>query len=249
MLNTVLVSAWTIVITLVCAISAILVSFVTRGGNAAHLVGRFWARSILWVSRAKVFVEGMDHIDPGAPYVYMANHQSMFDILALLGHLPVQFRWVAKKELFRIPIFGYSMLRVGYISIDRSNRQSAIQSLREAAQKIARGVSVVVFPEGTRSSDGQIKSFKKGGFYLATGSGRPIVPVVIWGTRHVMPKGKLSIRSGPIVLSINKPIDTVPYRKNRNALMEAVGTAMKSDLERIRANREERFTRRGREQS
>jgi 1-acyl-sn-glycerol-3-phosphate acyltransferase len=235
MLNTVLVSAWTIVITLVCAISAILVSFVTRGGNFAHLIGRFWARSILWVNRAKVSVEGMDHIDPGAAYVYMANHQSMFDILALLGHLPVQFRWVAKKELFQIPIFGYSMARVGYISIDRSNRQSAIQSLREAAQKIAQGVSVVVFPEGTRSSDGQIKPFKKGGFYLATDSGRPVVPVVIWGTRQVMPKGKLRIRPGPIVLSINRPIETVPYKNNKGALIEAVGSAMRRDLERIRA--------------
>ena len=238
MLNTILVSAWAVVITLVCAISAILVSFATRGGNAAHLVGRFWARSILWVSRAKVLVEGLGHIDPGVAYVYMANHQSMFDILALLGYLPVQFRWVAKKELFRIPIFGYSMSRVGYISIDRSNRQSAIQSLREAAQRIAQGVSVVVFPEGTRSSDGQIKSFKKGGFYLAADSERPIVPVVIWGTRQVMPKGKLSIRPGPIVLSINRPIDTIPYRKNREALMELVGATMKKDLERIRANRE-----------
>jgi 1-acyl-sn-glycerol-3-phosphate acyltransferase len=180
----------------------------------------------------------MDHIDPGAAYVYMANHQSMFDILALLGHLPVQFRWVAKKELFRIPIFGYSMARVGYISIDRSNRQSAIQSLRAAAQRIAQGVSVVVFPEGTRSSDGEIKPFKKGGFYLATDSGRPIVPVVIWGTRQVMPKGKLSIRPGPIVLSINKPIETVPYKKNRNALIGAVGSTMKNDLERIRANQQ-----------
>jgi 1-acyl-sn-glycerol-3-phosphate acyltransferase len=239
MLNTVLVSLWTIVITLICAISAILVSFVTRGGNFAHLVGRFWARSILWVSRAKVSVEGIDHIDPGAAYVYMANHQSMFDILALLGHLPVQFRWVAKKELFSIPIFGYSMARVGYISIDRSNRQSAIQSLHEAAEKIAQGVSVVVFPEGTRSSDGEIKPFKKGGFYLATGSGRPVVPVVIWGTRHVMPKGKLRISPGPIVLSINSPIDTVPYRKNRDALIEAVGSTMKEDLDRIRANHQE----------
>jgi 1-acyl-sn-glycerol-3-phosphate acyltransferase len=238
MLNTILVSAWTIVVTLVCAISAIVVSFVTRGGNSAHLVGRFWARSILWVARAKVSVEGMDRIDPGAPYVYMANHQSMFDILALLGYLPVQFRWVAKKELFRIPIFGYSMARVGYISIDRSDRQSAIQSLHEAAQRIAKGVSVVVFPEGTRSSDGEIKPFKKGGFYLATDSGRPVVPVVIWGTRHVMPKGKLRIRPGQIVMSINTPIETVSYKKNRDGLIDAVGSTMKKDLERIRANQE-----------
>ena len=97
---------------------------------------------------------------------------------------------------------------------------------------------MVVFPEGTRSSDGEIQPFKKGGFYLATDSGRPVVPVVIWGTRHVMPKGRLHISPGPIILSINKPIDTVPYRKNRQGLIDVVMTTLKADLERIRADRE-----------
>ena len=234
MIRTALLSAWVVLITLFCALAAIVASFLRKGGNLAHLVGRFWARSILFVSRVKVSVQGLEHIDPGATYVYMANHQSMFDILALLGYLPVQFRWLAKTELFQIPIFGYSMARVGYISIDRSNRKSAYKSLREAAQKIARGVSVVVFPEGTRSTDGQIKPFKAGGFYLAIRSGRPIVPVVIFGSHQVMPKGRLRIRPGRIVLSINPPIDTTLYNNNtKEILMESVTSTMKRDLEKM----------------
>jgi 1-acyl-sn-glycerol-3-phosphate acyltransferase len=237
-----MISAWAVLMTFICASGAIITSFLSKGGDVPHLVGRFWAKSILWVSRVKVSVQGLEHIDPAAPYVYMANHQSMFDILALLGYLPVQFRWIAKKELFRIPIFGYSMARVGYISIDRSNRKSAIKSLHEAALKIAQGVSVVVFPEGTRSPDGQIIPFKKGGFYLAIDSTRPIIPVVICGSHDVMPKGKLHVRPGRIVLSVNPPIETTPYRKNKEALMALVRSTMKTDLKNIEVGQQDCFS-------
>lgn len=239
MIRTVLISTWAILITVLCVLVAIVASFFKKGGDFAHLVGRFWARSIVCVSRVKVSIRGLEHIDPSATYVYMANHQSMFDIFALLGYLPVQFRWLAKMELFQIPVFGYSMARVGYISIDRSNRRSAYKSLLEAAQKIAQGVSVMVFPEGTRSTDGQIKPFRGGGFHLAVRSGRPIVPVVIFGSHQVMPKGKLRIRRGQIILSINPPVDTTHYKKNgREALMESVRSTMKRDLERIKASQQ-----------
>ena len=231
-----LLLAWAGFITILCATAAIIASFLGKGGNVAHLVGRFWAKSIVFVSRVKVSVQGLERIDPGTTYVYMANHQSMFDILALLGYLPVQFRWLAKMELFHIPLFGYSMARVGYIGIDRSNRKAAYESLQQAAQKIAQGVSVVVFPEGTRSPDGQIKPFKAGGFYLAIRSGRPIVPVVICGSHHVMPKGMIRVNPGRIVLSINRPIETTPYSNSgKEILMESVRSTMKRDLETIRA--------------
>jgi len=243
MIRTALISTWAILITVLCVLVAIVASFLKEGGDFAHLVGRFWAKSIVCVSRVKVSVRGLEHIDPSATYVYMANHQSMFDILALLGYLPVQFRWLAKMELFQIPVFGYSMARVGYISIDRSNRRSAYKSLQEAAQKIAQGVSVMVFPEGTRSTDGQIKPFKGGGFHLAVRSGQPIVPVVIFGSHQVMPKGKLRIRRGQIILSINPPIDTTHYKRNgKEALMESVRATMKRDLERIKASQQSCLT-------
>ncbi len=238
MIRTALIAVWVVLSTLICGLIVIVASFFKEGGNLPHLVGRCWAKSILFVSRAKVSVQGLHHINPGTTYIYMANHQSMFDILALLGYLPVQFRWLAKKELFQIPIFGYSMARVGYISIDRSNRKSAHKSLLEAAQKIAQGVSVVIFPEGTRSPDGQIKPFEAGGFHLAIRSGRPIVPVVIYGSHYVMPKGSLRIRPGMIAVSINPPVDTAPYsNKNKKELRDSVRSIMGQDLEKIRAGR------------
>jgi 1-acyl-sn-glycerol-3-phosphate acyltransferase len=237
MIHTIVTSVLVVPITIIFAVTAIFASFATKGGELAHLVGRFWAKSILFVSRAKVSVRGLEHIDPYAAYVYMANHQSMFDILALLGYLPIQFRWLAKKELFQIPVFGYSMARVGYISIDRSNRKSAHKSLQKAAQKIAHGVSVVIFPEGSRSVDGQIKPFKIGGFHLAMRSGRPIVPVVIYGSCHVMPKGRLRIRPGFIIVSINPPVETTSYNsKTKHVLAESVHSIMKRDLDNIGAN-------------
>ena len=238
MIQTVVIPICAVLITLICAPLAIVASLFKKGGTLPHLVGRYWSRSILFISRVKVTVRGLHHIDPGTPYLYMANHQSMFDIFTLLACLPVQFRWLAKKELFHIPIFGYSMARAGYISIDRSNRKSAHKSLQEAAQKIARGVSVVIFPEGTRSEDGRIQPFKPGGFYLAVNARRPIVPVVICGTRHVMPKSSLRIRPGRILVSINRPVDTAAYdNKTKKALMESVHAIMTEDLEKIRATR------------
>ncbi len=236
MIHTVLTSVWAVFITALLAPTAIAASFVGQGGNLAHLVGRLWARSILLVGRVKVFVRGLEHIDPRVPYVYMANHQSMFDILVLLGYLPIQFRWLAKRELFQIPVFGYSMARVGYISIDRSNRKAAHKSLQRAAEKIAQGVSVVIFPEGSRSADGQVQPFKMGGFHLAMRSRRPIIPVVIYGTFQVMPKGRLRIRPGRIIVHIHRPVDTASHNsKTKHILTQSVYSIMKQDLEKIAA--------------
>ena len=238
MIRTVVILIWIVLITVVCACLAIALSLFRKDGDLPHLAGRFWAKSVLLISRVKVRVVGLRHIDPHAPYIYMANHQSMFDILALLGYLPVQFRWLAKKELFQIPVFGLSMARVGYISIDRSDRRAAHKSLSDAAQKIAQGVSVIIFPEGSRSTDGSIKPFKAGGFHLAVRSGRPIVPVVIYGTYHVMPKGSLHIRPGLVVVSIHPPVDTASYNnRTKKALMDTIRCIMKQDLERIKAAR------------
>jgi 1-acyl-sn-glycerol-3-phosphate acyltransferase len=157
----------------------------------------------------------------------MANHQSNFDIPVLLGRLPVQFRWLAKQELFRIPIFGRGMRGCGYISIDRTNRKLAFESLNEAARKIREGVSVMIFPEGTRSADGRIRPFKKGGFVLSVDAGVPIVPIVIHGTRAIMPKGSLMVRSQDIRMEILAPIDTAAYtRKTKDELMEKVRSAI-----------------------
>lgn len=235
MIRTLTVTIWVGFATLVAGILVIVLSFFVRSGNPLHKIARFWGRSILMVGRIMVSVKGLSNIDSSAPYIYMPNHQSNFDIPVLLGHLTVQFRWLAKVELFKIPIFGRAMRKAGYISIDRYNRQSAIKSLSVAANKIKSGVSVLIFPEGTRSRDGKIRPFKKGGFVLAIDSGVPIVPVVITGTRSIMTKGKFRVNAGHVNMVIHKPIDTSAYtRETKEALMESVRRVICDDYEIIK---------------
>jgi 1-acyl-sn-glycerol-3-phosphate acyltransferase len=224
MFRTTIVLAWTILATMFFGINSILASFMDNTGNIAHKVARIWAASILRVSGIRVRLKGLKSIDPSKSYIYMANHQSNFDIPVLLAHLPVQFRWLAKAELFKIPLFGLAMKRVGYISIDRSDFRSAVKSLKKAAETIRKGTSVVIFPEGTRSLDGKIHDFKKGGFIMAIDSKVPIVPVVIHGTRAIMPKATLRIwTNNNVLIEIKKPIPTSEFtRKSKDILMENV---------------------------
>jgi 1-acyl-sn-glycerol-3-phosphate acyltransferase len=223
MIRTAYIILWVVLSTAVLGIIAISVSFFTRTGNVVHIIARIWGRAILFVSRIRVTVKGLENIDPSQSYVYMANHQSNFDIPVLLAHLPVQFRWLAKAELFRIPIFGRAMRGAGYIEIDRFNQKSAFESLNQAAGKLKNGVSIMMFPEGTRSRDGKIRPFKKGGFVMAIGSGEPIVPVIIKGTWPIMAKSSLRINSGDVTLQIERPIRTTAYtRDTKDDLMESV---------------------------
>jgi 1-acyl-sn-glycerol-3-phosphate acyltransferase len=232
MIRTLYVTIWVGFATLVLGLLVIGLSFFVRSGKPMHRIARFWGRSILTVSRIRVSVKGLSNIDHSVPYIYMPNHQSNFDIPVLLGHLAVQFRWLAKVELFKIPIFGRAMRKAGYISIDRNNRESAFKSLKMAANKIKSGVSVLIFPEGTRSRDGQIRAFKKGGFVLAIDSGVPIVPIVITGTRKIMTKGKFRINPGHVSMVIHEPIDTSAYtRETKGALMEIVRRVICDDFE------------------
>jgi 1-acyl-sn-glycerol-3-phosphate acyltransferase len=222
-LQTAIIVLWTFLVTAIIASIVIVCSFFSRTGNGPHLLARLWANSILWVSRVKVTVTGAEKLDPKQSYIYMPNHQSNADIPLLLGRLPVQFRWLAKAELFKIPIFGRAMQGVGYISIDRSNRKSAFASLERAARTIRGGTSVLIFPEGTRSRDGRILPFKKGGFVLSVDSGVPIVPIVIKGTHNIIPKGRLMIRSAPVTMEILDPVETAGYtRKTKDALLERI---------------------------
>jgi len=222
-LQTAYILVYVVLVTIVMATVVIIVAFFSRNGKAPHLVARAWARSILFVSGIRVHVNGLENLNVGGSCILMPNHQSNFDIPVLLGCLPVQFRWLAKAELFKIPIFGRGMRGCGYISIDRSNRKSAFQSLAEAATKIRNGVSVLIFPEGTRSRDGKILPFKKGGFVLSVDAGVPIVPIVIYNTGSIMPKGRLRIRTRPVRMDILAPIHTAGYtRKTKDDLMELV---------------------------
>jgi len=231
-LHTLIIILWTVVATIVIGTLVILSSFFSRNGNAQHLLARLWANSILWVIRAKVTVTGAGKLDPNRPYIYMPNHQSNADIPVLLGRLPVQFRWLAKAELFKIPIFGRAMRKVGYISIDRSDRKSAFESLAQAALTIRNGTSVLIFPEGTRSPDGRILPFKKGGFVLSVDAGVPIVPVIIRGTRSIVPKKHFIIRPARVTMEILDPVETSDYtRKTKDQLLEKIRSILIENLE------------------
>ena len=220
MIRTFFIIIWIVFVTIVLGIIVIISSFFSQKGDFPHIVARLWGRLILFASRIKVTVKGISNIDPSKSYIFMPNHQSNFDIPVLLGCLPAQFRWLAKAELFKIPLFGRAMRGCGYISIDRSNRKSAFKSLQKAAETIRNGASVLIFPEGTRSLDGKIRSFKKGGFVLTVDSGVSIIPVILHGTWSIMPKSTLRIMPGKVTLDILEPIETAEYtRKTKDDLM------------------------------
>ena len=165
------------------------------------------------------------------PYIFAANHQSAFDILALLSKLKVQFRWLAKDSLFNIPVFGWAMRKTGYIPINRSNPKQAYQSLLVAAKKVNDGTSVLIFPEGTRQETDHLGEFKKGGFILALKSQKPIVPIGIIGSGKVLAKKGYAIHPGTIRIVLGKPISTEGYHtRDAEVLMEKVREAIEENL-------------------
>ncbi len=179
--------------------------------DRAQAVPRWWARFITRLCGVRVEVEGLEKLPSGRPYIFGANHQSQYDIYSLQGYLAVNFRWLAKMELFQIPFLGSAMRYAGCIPIDRMRGRQAMESLNEAAERIAAGTSVVIFPEGTRSRDGKMQDFKSGGMVLAIKSGVPLVPLAIIGSHEVLPKGELLARPGLIRIRVGTPIETKPY--------------------------------------
>lgn len=221
MLRTIVFFATFIPWTLFVIVTGVPLSFLSP--DYLHTYARFWARIGLLLAGVQFEVEGREHLPATGAVVYMPNHQSNFDILALFAGLPGQFRWLAKEELFRIPLFGFAMRRTGYIAVDRSDRKKAILSMAEAARRIGAGTSVIVFPEGTRSPDGTLLPFKKGGFMLAIQAGAPIVPIAIRGSHEVMPKGSRWIHGGPLRVTIFPLVPTAGTTPaEREALMAQV---------------------------
>jgi 1-acyl-sn-glycerol-3-phosphate acyltransferase len=209
--------------TLTGSVLALLSSLFDRTGDLVLALARVWSRIVLAVPGVKLEVIAHAHLDPKRPYVFMANHASMVDIWAIFVGIPVSFRFIAKSQLAEIPIFGRAM-RVGrFIFIDRQNATSARRSIDEATRRIKSGQSVVIFPEGTRTRDGRVAPFKKGGFHLAMNSGADIVPVAVRGTRAVMPHGAILIRAGKVTLEMAEPIPTADIAQaDRDALVARV---------------------------
>ena len=233
MLRSVIILIIGIAITGYISVCAIIFSLISPGENKIHSLARLWAKILHIHSNTRVEVIGAENVLTAKPQIFMANHQSDFDILIVLGFVPGQFRWIAKKELFKIPLFGTAMRNAGYIEIDRHQHDKALKSLDIAAQKIREGKSVMTFPEGTRSKDGKIKPFKQGMFHLAIKSGVPIIPITIIGAGDIMPKRSLKINPGKITMIIDRPIDVNGYTiENRAVLIEQVKNVIEKNYDR-----------------
>jgi len=198
-----------------------------RTGGVYDWAGTDWARQILRAAGTPVHAVGLEHIPPGEPVIYASNHSSMFDIWALFATLPGSVRFVAKRELFRIPILGAAMRAAGHIPIDRTVKARAFEAYDDAARIIKRGFSPVVFPEGTRSRTGDLLPFKNAPFALAIAAQVPVVPVYVHHTFEILPKGAWRLRPRPIKLLVGSPIPTAGLAAgDREALRERVRAAI-----------------------
>jgi 1-acyl-sn-glycerol-3-phosphate acyltransferase len=219
--------------TVIWSLLAIFLSLFSPSGRIPHFyVAVPWSKIILWASGVRVEIHGLNKIDKDKAYIYIPNHLSVFDIFALLACLPVDFKFIFKEEIMRIPILGWAMRRAGYISISRSSPAKARRSVKQAVHMVKNGASLLIFAEGTRSKDGHLQPLKKGAFQLAISSGSSIVPVAIKGSNKVMPKGAFKLKKGFITIQLGTPISTVNYeRKTMPELIERVTGCLRAMLE------------------
>jgi len=195
--------------TTICSVLALIFAFIERRFIVYFWISKLFSGGILLITGIKLKVEGFENIDPKATYVFVSNHSSQFDITALQYGIPNRLAMIYKKELSKIPLFGWQLAAGPYVSIDRKNAESALKSIQKAKQIMQeKNGSILVFAEGTRSPDGQIQEFKRGAFRLASSVGYPIVPITIIGSSRIMPKGKLKFNKGEMIMRIDKPIPT-----------------------------------------
>jgi 1-acyl-sn-glycerol-3-phosphate acyltransferase len=220
-------------LTFLFSVSAIFSTLFDSSGRLYAGHARLWGRLGLALNGVSVTLAGAEHV-PDGPVIFMSNHQSNFDILALLAAMPRQIHWIAKKELFEIPVFGPSMRRGGYIPLDRGDGRKALQSMDEAAATIRQGKSVVLFPEGTRTQDGNLLPFKRGGFILARKADVPVIPITINGSGRINPANQIRLFSGDIRITLHPPV-VVPTELRRSEaesfMMENVRDRIESALE------------------
>jgi 1-acyl-sn-glycerol-3-phosphate acyltransferase len=201
---------WTLITGAVIVFGAVLALAlpIAWRGPLYRLITGGWAKFIVLGAGVKLDCRGLEKLDPSKPYVFMSNHQSYFDVICLTAGVSQPLRFVAKKELVYIPVFGQLMWATRHIIIDRSRPERAVSEMQKAAQKIRGGISILVFPEGTRSPDHRLGLFKKGGFMLALQAKVPVVPVSISGTGPMMPKGRLSFKKSDVTITIGEPFPT-----------------------------------------
>ena len=204
---------------------------VTKNENFIYGPVRFFVRLGLKLVSVRITVEGLDQLDPKRTYVFTPNHQSLIEVPLLVSYLGRNPAFLAKKELFKYPIFGPGIRAIKVVPVDRSDRQSALRSAHMATSNLRTGKSYVVYPEGTRSPDGHLLPFKKGAFMMAIDAGVPVVPITISGSTGVMPKNTIKVFPGTIRIIVHHPIETGGYSKaNVDELMQRARSAVQSGL-------------------
>ena len=212
-------------------ILAVFLSLLINQKTGSYLGGVTWARLNCLLTPVFIKVSGRKHIDPHQSYIIVANHQSAYDIIVLYARLGIDFKWVMKKEVRKIPGVGFGSQAVGHIFIDRSSTKAAIDTINAAKSNIRNGTSVVIFPEGTRSRTTEMLPFKKGAFWFAFDLNLPILPVTIKGTREIMPSGTLHLLPGRAEMIIHQPIDIKKYSKeNMSELIQTTREVIISGL-------------------
>jgi 1-acyl-sn-glycerol-3-phosphate acyltransferase len=192
--------------TIVLGTASLLSTLFVRSGDFGHTCARAWSRLILKTTGVTVRVSGLERLDPGRSYVFASNHQSIYDIPILFAALPFQLRIIAKASLGKIPFLGWHLQRTGHVLVDRSKPGAGV--VKKMARLVAAGHSLIVFPEGTRSTDGSVARFKGGSFLIALEAGLPVVPISIEGSRHVMFRGRLMVCPGSVTVTVHEPIET-----------------------------------------
>lgn len=231
-MNYVLRYLWVALCTTFWGLVALPTMAVDRSGEGVIWIGRRWIRWILAGCGVRVDAQGTENVDRERPQVFMSNHQSVWDIAAIITAIPVSFRFVAKKEVLQLPFIGWAARGGGHVIIDRGDNEQAVASLKRAARRIREGTNVIIYPEGTRSESGQLGRFKSGGFHLAIEAGVPVVPVTVSGSHHLTRKHSLRIRRGTVRIVFGKPIPTRGLSvDDRHALKERVREAMRAGFD------------------
>ena len=224
---------WWIAASVVFFVPISLAGLVEPSGRLAFRLCQGWTWWATVVCGVRLEVVRNPGVDASRSYIIMSNHQSLFDIPALMLGLGLQFRWVIKKSFVYVPLFGWALWAARHVFIDRSNPKRSLRSMDAAARRLPKGVSIAVFPEGTRSDDGVIRELKSGGFLLAVRNGLPILPVTVNGSWRLLPdKRSMAFHSGPIQLVVGEPIETAGHdRKKMDALVERTRAAIASRLD------------------
>ncbi len=201
-----------LVVTIITTLFTVVLSPILPNSSISYFPAKFWARTVCFLTFVKVETNGFEHLSKNQSYVFVANHQSVFDIFAVYGYIPFIFKWIMKYEIRKIPFVGVACESSGHIFIDRTNPMKAKRSLIKAGENLQGGNSVVIFAEGTRTRTGKMGRFKRGAFVLATELNLPIVPITISGAYDRMSANSLKITSGKIKMTIHNPIETEQYK-------------------------------------